>query len=475
MSKDLPVSPSRSKHGLLRFFIPKREEPRQAVYPFNLFPLRRPRGTAAVCLLLLAGLGVVLWQSVGASDTSEGTPNMPSDLPGQVIEGGGSLPSEDLLGSEEQTTEAMPDEELDSYEEETDPAESTAPPSCDGEADTVQPDGTTAPPTESESATYPDERETGGASDEPAEPDFPNDSETTIDSDTPCVTEPSESEPPREPPEESAEETTEEETAAEEPVPEGCIPIQLLDMSMKDRGSGYVIRESGGLPPSLPVGGLWATEGMPAVLVVNTHPYAGYHNGGSYYDPAEGGLAQAQSPMDPEGTVALGAALTSYLRGQGVTVIHLRISVSPGETSSVIRERTETMIRHYCRLYPDIGLVLDLGRSAEMTEEGGILQTQAQYRGEACAQLRMTVSGSRPSDATGRDLAAALALRQALWEEEPTLCRPVRVVEGGGLASELLDVRVLTLELGAAGNTYAEAKALLKPLGDALCRILGNS
>jgi stage II sporulation protein P len=214
---------------------------------------------------------------------------------------------------------------------------------------------------------------------------------------------------------------------------------------------------------------------MPAVLILHTHPYEGYHDGKNYYDPADGGLAQAQSPMDPEGTVALGAALTSYLRGQGVTVIHLRISVSPGETSSAIRERTETMIRHYCRLYPDIGLVLDLGRSAEMTEEGGILQTQAQYRGEACAQLRMTVSGSRPSDATGRDLAAALALRQALWEEEPALSRPVRVVEGGGLASELLDVRVLTLELGAAGNTYAQARALLKPLGDALCRILGNS
>lgn len=470
MSKDLPVSPSRSKHDLLRFFIPKREEPRQAVYPFSLFPLRRRRGAAAVCLLLLAGLGVVLWQNVGASDPSGGTPNTPSDPPGQVIEGGGSLPSEDLLWSEEQTTEAVPDEELDSYEEETDPAETTAPPFSEEEDDTVQPDGTAAPPTESESATYPDERETGGTSDEPAEPDFPNDSETTIDSDTSCVTESSESEPP----EESTEET-EEEITAEEPVPEGCIPVQSMDMSMKDRGSGYVIRESGGLPSSLPVGGLWATEGMPAVLVVNTHPYAGYHDGGSYYDPAEGGLAQVQSSMDPEGTVALGAALTSYLRGQGVTVIHLRISVSPGETSSAIRERTETMIRHYCRLYPDIGLVLDLGRSAEMTEEGGILQTQARYSGEACAQLRMTVSGSRPSDATGRDLAAALALRQALWEEEPALSRPVRVVEGGGLASELLDVRVLTLELGAAGNTYAEAKALLKPLGDALCRILGNS
>ena len=130
------------------------------------------------------------------------------------------------------------------------------------------------------------------------------------------------------------------------------------------------------------------------------------------------------------------------------------------------------MIRHYCRLYPDVGLVLDLGRSAEMTASGGILRTRTQYRGEDCAQLRVTVSGGRPGDATGRDLAVALALRQALWEEEPTLSRPVRVIGGDGLISEPEDVRVLTLEAGSAGNTFAEALALLTPLGDALCRIL---
>ena len=465
MSKDLPVSASKSGRDLLRFFIPKREEPRQAVYPFSLFPWRRPRGTAAVCLLLLAGLGLVLWQSAGATDAPGGSANTPNDPPGQMIEGGGSPPSEDLLWSEEQTTEAVPDGELDSNKEETDDSETTAPPSSAEDSETVLPDGTAAPPQESESVTDPvtDETETEVGSDEPAETEFPNDSETTIGSDTPHESESSESEPP----EESTEETT-----TEAVVPEGCIPIQSVDMSMEERGSGSVICESGSLPSFLPTGGLWKTEDMPAVLIVHTHPYEGYHDGTGYYDPTGGGLAQTQSPMDPEGTVALGAALTSYLRGQGVTVIHLRISVSPGETSSVIRERTETMIRHYCRLYPDIGLVLDLGRSAEMTADGGILRTRAEYGGEACAQLRISVSGSRPSDATGRDLSAALALRRELWGEETALSRPVRVVQGGGLASELCDVRVLTLELGSAGNTYEEAEALLTPLGDALCRIL---
>ena len=418
----------------------------------------------AVCLLLLAGLGFVLWQSARATNTQGDTPHTPNDQPGQIVGEGGSLPSEDLLWSEEQTTEAVPDGELTSNKEETDSSETPDPPPSSEESDTFSPDGGTAPTEEFESVTYPatDESATEDMSEIPTEPDFPNDSETTIDPNTFHESEPSETEPP-------------EESTTETVVPEGCIPIQSVDMSMEERGSGYVIRESGSLPSSLPTGGLWKTEGMPAVLIVHTHPYEGYHDGTGYYDPTSGGLAQTQSPMDPEGTVALGAALTNYLRGQGVTVIHLRISVSSGETSSVIRERTETMIRHYCRLYPDIGLVLDLGRSAEMTADGGILKTQARYGGETCAQLRITVSGSRPSDATGRDLSAALALRRELWGEEITLSRPVRVMEGGGLASELSDVRMLTLELGSAGNTYEEAEALLKPLGDALCRILENS
>jgi hypothetical protein len=66
----------------------------------------------------------------------------------------------------------------------------------------------------------------------------------------------------------------------------------------------------------------------------------------------------------------------------------------------------------------------------------------------------------------------ALALRQELWEIHPSLSRPVRVKSGGGMVSDLGDVRVLTVEMGAAGNTFSEAKAALEPLGQAITAVL---
>ncbi len=259
------------------------------------------------------------------------------------------------------------------------------------------------------------------------------------------------------------------------PVPDGCVAITTVDGSEPTRGAGYIINTAGSLPQSLPTGRLWSTTAPPTVLIVNTHPYEGYGDGGAWYDPASGGLAQTDSPNDPDGVVALGAALARTLRGQGVTVIHLRVSVSAGETASEIYDRTEAQIRYYCRLYPDIGLVLDLRRSAELTEQGDILRTEGTYRASACAQLRLSVSAGRAQTAVTRDLAVAIALRERLWAEAPSISRPVWVRGGGGLASELTDVAVLTVELGAAGNTYAEAARLIEPLGWAVARaVLGE-
>ncbi len=269
------------------------------------------------------------------------------------------------------------------------------------------------------------------------------------------------------------------ETAGREPetgdpdvpgAPEAWIPILSQDVSEVDRGAGYVVAGTENLPASLPTGRLW--EGTPAVLLVNTHPYEGFSDGSSLYDPASGGLAVTETPYDPDGMVAFGSALTRALRGMGVTVIHLRVPVSAGESAGVICDRTEAMIRYYCRLYPDIGLVLDLRRSAELTETGEILRTAGCLGGEDCGQIRISVNGGKDETALGWDLAAALALRQALWDTEPTISRPVRVKSGMGLIPEMAGVRVLTVEAGSAGNTYAEAARLVAPLADAIGRIL---
>lgn len=259
------------------------------------------------------------------------------------------------------------------------------------------------------------------------------------------------------------------------PVPEGCIPIRRLDMSMTQRGVGYVLHTGGRLPSALRSPAFSADGGMPTVLIVNTHPYEGYSQGDGWYDPAAGSLAVTDTPNHPEGVVALGNTLARRLREQGFTVIHLRVAVSAGDRTDEIYDRVERAVEDYLRLYPDIGLVLDLGRSAELTEDGGILQTAGMSNGVPCAQLGLKVSGGRGESAVAADLAAALYLRRVLWEAEPTLSRPVEIRGGGGLAANFEGVRFLTLELGSAGNTYGEAAALLPAFADAIGSLLSDS
>lgn len=265
-------------------------------------------------------------------------------------------------------------------------------------------------------------------------------------------------------------------TAADPPpaVPEGCVPIVSLDASLSERGAGYLVGEVDSLPPSLPADGWWGGEGTPTVLIVNTHPYEGYWSGEAWYDPATGGLSQVESPSDPDGVVALASNLTARLRSAGVSVIHLRVAVSEGDTAGDIYRRTEEQIRRYCAIYPEIGLVLDLRRSAELTGTGEILRTAGSYEGEPISQVRISVGGGRPREAFARDLALALALRQSLWGVDASVSRPVQVRSGTGIAGDLSYLRVLTLELGAAGNTYAESARLVPLLERAVANLIGS-
>lgn len=283
--------------------------------------------------------------------------------------------------------------------------------------------------------------------------------------------------PPEEPPEATA--TAVPETLPAAPpetapaVPDGCFPITPVDRSETERGAGYVRVRGGSLPAALPTGRLWDTDTRPTVLIVHTQPLAGYGDGAPWFDPSAGGLSLVESPYDPRGVVALGDTLAAALETYGVTVLHLRVAVAEGETAAAVYDRTAALVADCCRLYPAIGLVLDLGRTAELTEEGHVLRTAGDLGGETCAQLRVEVAGGRDTPAVARDLAAALTLRRLLWETEPTLSRPVELTHGVGLSSGGAEGAVLlTLSVGSAGNTPAEAERLILPLAAALSELL---
>ncbi len=369
-----------------------------------------------------------------------------------------SLPSNESVGAESDVptvTEPAPDSP-EGTGGATEAESPLSPPSSESETESAEPtyseSVTEALPSDGESETVP----------HPAESDVPESSPGEV---TPSETPP---------PETAAPETEPLETVPAETMPPDAFPVVSVDLSEPEHSVGYIHSTADRLPPSIPAEGtrLWSTEGQPTVLIVHSHPYEGYHDGRAWYDPASGSLAQTGSPNDPDGVVALGAALTRHLRDAGVTVIHLRVPVAAGESAAATYARTEETVRYYCELYPDIGLVLDLRRSAELSENGEILRTAGNYQGAVCAQLRLSVSGDRASTSVSRDIAVAVSLRRALWGTEPTLSRPVWVKSGSGLVGDMDRVAHLTVELGSSGNSFSEAEALIAPLGDAVSALV---
>lgn len=436
----LSSEPPRSHHGAsprgARRVIP-------IIWRYGRFDLRRGvilALAAILCVALILVLrgtfnGMGTGDGSGQGDLQGGLPTGGTDASGTVSETDSAAGTADLTAPAD-TADTLPQDPA----EETDTLETGEDAPSESETEDLR-----------EPVTQPAGDETEGETDTPGV-DHPSD--TPEDGDASAETVP----------------TIEPETAP--PVPAGCYSVVPLDMSQADRGAGHVVGNLEKLPDSLPDGDFWSMAGGPTVLIVNTHPYEAYSDGAAWYDPAEGGLALTDTPNAADGTVALGAALARTLRGMGVTVIHLRIAVSAEDSASDIYERTETVIRSYCRLYPDIGLVLDLRRSAELTEDGGVLRTAGRFEDDACAQLRISVSGGREKAVFARDLAVALALREGLWGMEPSLSRPVRVKTGSGLVGDLDDVCVLTMEMGSAGNTYVEAEHLTAPVAAVLSGLI---
>jgi hypothetical protein len=233
------------------------------------------------------------------------------------------------VSAEEGDTES-PTHPADPGVTESDTAPDTAPP-LPPSSETLPPE----PPAESESA--------------PPSSVFPEtEPENTTQSPTPETQAPSvNTESPTEP----TTEPTIEPPSAPPPVPDGCFPIASQDRSEALRGVGYIHNEGATLPTALPTDSPWRVVN-PTVLIVNTHPCEGFHDGSPWYDPTQGGLAQTDSPNAPDGVVALGVTLTRALRDRGVTVIHLRIPTTPEESSSALYDRTQSMIRYYCRSTP---------------------------------------------------------------------------------------------------------------------------
>ena len=195
------------------------------------------------------------------------------------------------------------------------------------------------------------------------------------------------------------------------------------------------------------------TEEGPAVLILHTHTTEGY---------AESAGRGWRSTEESENMLTVGAYVARLLEEAGIGVVRDRtLHDHPSYNGSYVRSRKT--IREYLAQYPSIRLVLDLHRDAA-GDGRGQLRTAAVRNGQACAQL-MLVMGTN-YEGYGQNLGLALKLHTLLEARYPGLMRPLQL--RAQRFNQDLSPGTLLVEVGAAGNTLAEALSAAEALAEGL-------
>lgn len=201
----------------------------------------------------------------------------------------------------------------------------------------------------------------------------------------------------------------------------------------------------------------------PAVLILHTHTTESYtRSGETYAETSPYRTLESEYNM-----VSIGDAVAQLLSAAGIGVIHDRdLHDYPSYNGSYTHARESTA--RILEEYPSICLILDLHRDASETE-GKQLRTRALADGEESAQL-MFVMGtdvSRQSHENWQEnLALALKLQVLLEQQSPGIMRPLNLRPQR--FNQDLHPGALLVEVGAAGNTHAEALAAARKLAEAV-------
>lgn len=203
------------------------------------------------------------------------------------------------------------------------------------------------------------------------------------------------------------------------------------------------------------------TEDVPAVLILHTHATESYtKTGEDYPETADYRTAEEEYNM-----LSLGAYVARQLESAGIGVLHdTTLHDYPSYNGSYTRARKS--IRSYLEEYPSIRLVLDLHRDAVEVSYGQ-LRTHARTEQGDCAQL-MIVLGTNYE--TWQDnLALGLKLHAQLERQVPGITRPLQL--RASRFNQDLSPGALLIEIGAAGNTHAEAMAAAEQLSLAIAAL----
>lgn len=207
----------------------------------------------------------------------------------------------------------------------------------------------------------------------------------------------------------------------------------------------------------------------PQVLIYHTHATESYELSDSgFFD-----TAGSWRSTDPDkNMLSVGDCVVSVLTNAGIGVIHDgTMHDDPSYSGSY--QRSAVTVKKHLEENPDITVCLDIHRDAIEPSAYEIIKPTAVINGKKAAQI-MIISGCDNGNFNMPDywenLRFAAALANKLEELYPGICRPI-----------LFDYRkynmdlstgLLLIEIGATGNTLAEAQYSAELLGNALAELL---
>ena len=192
----------------------------------------------------------------------------------------------------------------------------------------------------------------------------------------------------------------------------------------------------------------------PTVLILHSHATESYtkSKGESYKESSDYRTLNENYNM-----LSIGAYLEEKLKEGGLGVVHAKdLHDYPSYSGSYVNSRKT--VQAYLKKYPTIQLVLDLHRDAADDGFGGQMDTSATVDGKESARLMMVVgtnAGGMNHPNWEDNLALAMKLHVVLEKRFPGLCRTISFRKQR--FNQDLSPGALLIEVGAAGNTHAEA------------------
>lgn len=206
----------------------------------------------------------------------------------------------------------------------------------------------------------------------------------------------------------------------------------------------------------------------PTVLIIHTHGTECYSQNGSSYSEAEIGF---RSKDTNENMIAVGKKTAQTLSEHGISVLHCTIMHDAESYNNSYNYAAKT-IKSLITKYPSISYVLDMHRDAIQYDDGSIARPTIKTDLGDTAQL-MFVIGTDELGANHpnweKNLSLAVRLQSALNSETANLVRPISL-RGAAYNEQYTDGSIL-VEVGACGNTLAEAENAAVLLADTLAGI----